>query len=188
MAVDHEQNPQAYLKPVLNGERLPGTRVVRTSGGNRAMEIAHLQEPSTIGSTTKVVKAKPGTITYRVECVEAADREAGRNWKKWAYRQMVKRRPPATFQLVDLAIEESMINHVVIADLGGWDIDYKTGLWSFSVTFEEATKGVKVGGTAVAKDELDKKLDAVNGAVDAQKGSNAALEKQLNDASSNAGG
>lgn len=182
MAVDHEDNPLAYRKPIFNGKPMPGVRVVRVGGGEREMDVQQLQEPNTIGQSTKVNLAKPMEVTYRIECTSKEEREQTRVWLEFLAVQMEKRSPPSAFDLIDPTIEHNRLKRVVIKKVGAWNVDYKTGLWTVEVVFAEYKKGVKIGGTAVAKDELDRKQEEVNNAIDAQKKSNAAKEKLLNDA------
>lgn len=176
MAADPRENPTVYEHPTLENIPIPGTRVVRTQGGERSMKVEQQQQPGYAGAFTTVKIEDMATITYRIDCADKAARDAVKAWLP-AMRAAQKARPkPTAFAFYDPALEHNEIKSVIVSLIGGWDHNEKTDMWSVVITFAESKKRVPVGGGAGprAKTEIEKKIEELNAA-------NKQLQKELAD-------
>lgn len=174
MAADPSENPTIYEHPALENVPIPGTRVVRTGGGERSQKVEQQQQPGFAGAFTLVKIEDMATVSYRIECADKPARDAVRSFLE-VLRKGQKQRPrPAVYRFSDPALEHNEIRSVVVSSLGGWTKADPSGLWSVEVTFSEWKKRVPVGGAAAprAKTDTEKQIEALNE-------QNKQLEKQL---------
>lgn len=183
MAADPEDNPTIWEHPTLEGIPMPGTRVVRTGGGDRELKIEQAQQVGYAGAFTAVRGEEMVVIGYRIECADRATREAVKPWLQVMRLGQEKRGvgttgqifKPAVYRFYDPALEHNKINSVVVHKIGGWyRPSEKSNLWAVDVSFKEWKKSVKIGGAVAprAKSEMEQKIDDLNT-------QNKVLEKQL---------
>lgn len=179
MAADPQDNPTIYEHPTLDSIPIPGTRVVRTGGGERTMKVEQQQQPGFAGAFTLVKIEDMATVSYRIDCADKPARDAVNAWLP-AMRAAQKSRPkPTVFRFYDPALEHNEIRNVIVQRVGGWQKDDKSGMWSVDVALAEWKKRVPIGGAAGPrpKSDIEKQiedLNAQNKALDAQL---AALKK-----------
>lgn len=161
MAADPQENPTVYEHPTIGNFPIPGTRVVRTAGGERSMKVEQQQQPGFAGAFTIVKIEDMATITYRIDCADKPARDAVKAWLP-AMRAAQKARPkPTAFAFYDPALEHNEIKNVIVQLVGGWDHNEKSGMWSVNITFAEWKKRVPVGGGAAprAKNANEEKME-----------------------------
>lgn len=178
MAADSSENPGIYEHPTLDGIPIPGTCVTRQQGGDRDIKVEQQQQPGFAGAFTMVRGEEMALVTYQIECVDKASRDAVRAWLP-AMRAAQKARQggylrPTAFRFSDPALEHCEIRSVIVKTIGGWVRVKPSNKWTIDVTFAEWKKRVPIGGAAGprAKSEVEKLIEDVNA-------QNKALEKQL---------
>jgi len=164
MAADPDENPTVYEHPTLDDVPIPGTRVVRTQGGDRQMKVEQQQQPGFAGAFTIVKIEEMAALSYAIECADKAARDAVKAWLP-AMRAAQKKRPkPTAFRFYDPALEHNEIKNVVVQQIGGWTKDDKSGKWTVTIAFAEWKKRVPIGGGAAprAKTEIEKQIEEQN--------------------------
>lgn len=183
MAADPEDNPTIWEHPTLEGIPIPGTRVVRTGGGERELKIEQAQQVGYAGAFTAVRGEEMVIIGYRIECADRATRAAVNPWLVVMRKGQEQKAAgstgqifkPAVYRFYDPALEHNRINSVVVHKIGGWyRPNEKSNLYAVDVSFKEWKKSVKIGGAVAprAKSETEKAIEDVSA-------QNKALAKQL---------
>lgn len=171
MAADPEDNPTIWEHPTLDGIPMPGTRVVRTGGGERELKIEQAQQVGFAGAFTAVRGEEMVTISYRIECADKATRAAVVPWlvvmrmgqEKKATGSVGQIFKPAVYRFYDPALEHNRIGSVVVHKIGGWyRPNEKSNLWAVDVSFKEWKKSVKIGGTVAPRAKSDRE-NAIEG-------------------------
>lgn len=161
MAADPQDNPALYEHPTLDNIPIPGTRVVRTGGGERTMKVEQQQQPGFAGAFTLVKMEDMATVSYRIDCADKPARDAVNAWLP-AMRAAQKSWPkPTVFRLYDPALEHNEIRNVIVQKVGGWQKEYKSGMWSVDIALAEWKKRVPIGGVAKPrpKSEAEKEIE-----------------------------
>lgn len=188
MAADPEDNPTIWEHPTLDGIPIPGTRVVRTGGGERELKIEQAQQVGYAGAFTAVRGEEMVIIGYRIECADRATRAAVVPWlavmrmgqEKKAAGSTGQIFKPAVYRFYDPALEHNRIGSVVVHKIGGWyRPNEKSNLWAVDVSFKEWKKSVKIGGTVAprAKTDNEKTIEDLRAQADAVKAQTASVAK-----------
>lgn len=191
MAADPLDNPELWLRPTLDGQPVPGTRVVLTSGGERALKVEQAQMVGYAGAFTAVRGEEMTTLSYRIECADAPARAAVRTWLEvmrigqqrkgqGVVGQIFK---PAVYRIFDPALEHNQIANVLCKSIGRWyRPNEKSGLWAVDITFAEWKKPVKIGGIVAPRAKTQTEQEIEN-----QQAQNKALEARVAAAKKEAG-
>ncbi|MFO0588839.1 MAG: hypothetical protein U0441_14915 [Polyangiaceae bacterium] len=164
MAADPSEAPNLWDHPTLEGQPIPGTRVVRTSGGDRSQKVEQQQQPGYAGAFTMVKLEDMATVSYRIECVDKAARDAVKPFLEVLRKGQKQRPKPAVYRFSDPALEHNEIRSVVVQSIGGWTRDEKRNLYSVDLVLAEWKKRVPVGGPTAprAKTDIEKQIEALN--------------------------
>lgn len=164
MAAHPSENPTLYEHPTLENVPIPGTRVVRTGGGERSQKVEQQQQPGFAGAFTLVKLEDMATVSYRIECADKPAWEAVIPFLQVLRKGMRQRPKPAQYRFSDPALEHNEIRSVVVQSIGGLTKTDPSGLWSVEVTFAEWKKRVPVGGPTAPRDdsEFDNKVKGLN--------------------------
>lgn len=164
MAADPEDVPALYDHPTIEGVPLPGTRVVRTGGGERSMKVEQMQEVGYAGAFTVAKIEDMATVTYRIDCADRDTRAATRSFLEVLRKGQKQRPKPAVYRFSDPALEHNEVRSVVTQKIGPWVPSQPSGMWSVEVSFSEWKKRVPIGGSVAprAKTGLEKELEEAN--------------------------
>lgn len=181
MAADPIDNPALWDHPTLDGIPIPGTRVVRTGGGERELKIEQAQQVGYAGAFTAVRGEELATVAYRIEAVDKPTRQAVNAWLAVIRNAQERKAPgvsgsffkPTAYRFSDPALEHLKISSVIPHKIGGWyRPNEKSGLYCVDVSFKEWKKPVKIGGTVAprAKTETEKAIEDERAANAAKSG------------------
>lgn len=171
MAADPTDNPTLWDHPTLDGIPIPGSRVVRTSGGEIELKIEQAQQVGYAGAFTAVRGQELATVAYRIEAVDKPTRQAVMAWLAVIKVGMEKRATgsaggsifkPQVYRFSDPAVEHLKIGSVIPHKMGSWyRPNEKSGLYAVDVSFKEWKKPIKIGGTVAprAKTETEKQIE-----------------------------
>lgn len=151
--------PEIFDLIFLDATRSPGL-CVHTGGGERKQKWEAQQAPMFTGAYVIFRGEEISTLEVRFELWRPEHFAA---WKEFAamLRAGAKKRPPRSYALTDLTVEDSEIKQVALASIGRQE-KLAPGKWGYTVTFTEYRKPKPIGGPLAPKSDREKKTDALN--------------------------
>lgn len=163
-------NPLAFDRIEIDDVVIP-VQAIRTTGGDREVDVQQQQGPGYAGYFTLVKNELPSALTYQFVCISDKDFT---NIDPWIakFEAAIDKRPVKVFKFKDNAVAHNKIKSVGVKKISAL-LKLGPGKFAYEVDFYAYKKRVKIGGVAVpGKTETDKLLEA-------QEASNKALEAQL---------